>query len=213
MIKAAIFDMDGVIIDSEPIHFEADKMTMKDFGLEITDDVLNKYVGVSSIVMWTELRPKYKLSFSVEELIEKTLNYKKYLFGNKKLELIPGIFELMNELKNDNIKIGLASSSPRAFIEMILNNLEVTKFFDIIVSGEEVLKSKPSPDIFLRAAELLSIEPSECLVIEDSEHGVKAAKLSGMKCIGFKNPNSGKQDLTLSDTVVCSINEIDYRSY
>lgn len=96
---------------------------------------------------------------------------------------------------------------------MILNKLEIIKYFDIIVSGDEVQNSKPSPDIFLLAAKLLCAMPNECLVIEDSENGVKAAKLAGMKCVGFKNPNSGNQDLTLSDTVVCSISEIDFRSY
>ena len=213
MVKAIIFDMDGVIIDSEPIHFESDKMTMNDYEIEIADNELNDYVGVSNPVMWTELRDKYKLSGSVEELLEKQLNYKKQLFGNRKLEPIVGIKELLDELKSNEVKIGLASSSSRVFIEMILNNLKITKFFDVIISGEEVLKSKPAPDIFLKAAEMLDLEPSNCIVIEDSEHGVKAAKLANMKCIGFKNPNSGKQDLSLADMVVCSIKEIDYRNY
>ena len=88
MVKAVIFDMDGVIIDSEPIHFESDKMTMKYYEKEISDEELNNYVGVSSPVMWTELRDKYKLIASVEEILEKQYYYKKYLIGNKKLEPI-----------------------------------------------------------------------------------------------------------------------------
>ena len=213
MIKATIFDMDGVIIDSEPIHLNADKMTLKYFGINVPDEELNNYVGVSNATMWAELRPKYKFPFSSEELNKKTVENKNNLFGNMKLELIPGIFELLSELRNDNIKIGLASSSTKVFIEMILNNLKIINFFDAIVSGEEVKNGKPAPDIFLKAAELLDIAPNECLVIEDSEHGVEAAKAAGMKCIGFTNPNSGKQDLTPADTIVNSINEISYKKY
>lgn len=213
MVKAVIFDMDGVIIDSEPIHFESDKMTMKYFEKEILDEELNNYVGVSNPVMWAELRDKYKLIASIEEIIEKQLYYKKNLIENKKLEPIGGIRKLLGELKSCGIRIGLASSSSREFIEFILNKLEVIEFFEVIISGEEVAKSKPAPDIFLKAAVALNVEPSNCLVIEDSGHGVKAAKLAKMKCIGFYNPNSGKQDLSLADAIVYSIEDINHRNY
>jgi len=209
MIKAVIFDMDGVIIDSEPLHFESDRMTMKFYEKEITDEELNNYVGVSNPVMWGELRDKYKLMASVEELLEKQFCYKKHLIGNKKLEPIMGIRKLLEDLRSSGIRIGLASSSSREFIELILSNLEVEEYFDVIISGEDVQKSKPAPDIFLKAAAGLNIEPINCLVIEDSSHGVKAARLANMKCIGFSNPNSGNQNLSLADTIVCSIEEIN----
>ena len=109
---------------------------------------------------------------------------------------LDGIRKLLDELKSCGIKIGLASSSSKEFIELILNKLGVIEYFEVIISGEDVQKSKPAPDIFQKAAEALNVEPSNCLVIEDSGHGVKAAKLAEMKCIGFNNPNSGKQDLS-----------------
>lgn len=210
MIKAVIFDMDGVIIDSEPYHLESDKMLMKDYNKEISDDELYNYVGVSSLDMWTELRDKYKLTATIEELLEKLIHYKKCIFCNRKLEPIDGIIELLTDLKNRGISIGLASSSKTEFIEIILNNLDIKKYFQVVISGEDVLKGKPAPDIFLKAAELLKVESANCIVIEDSGHGVKAAKSAGMGCIGFINPNSGKQDLSMSDAIVYSINEIDF---
>jgi HAD superfamily hydrolase (TIGR01509 family) len=213
MIKAVIFDMDGVIIDSEPIYFESDKMTMKYYEKEITDEELNNYVGVTNPAMWVEIREKYKLIAPIEELLEKQFYYKNLLFRNKKLEPIAGIIKLLDELKSCRIKIGLASSSSKDFIELILNSLGVIDYFDAIISGEEVQNSKPAPDIFKKAAEVLNVEPSSCLVIEDSMHGVKAAKLAEMKCIGFFNPNSGKQDLSLADAIVYSIEEINHRNY
>jgi beta-phosphoglucomutase family hydrolase len=209
MIKAVIFDMDGVIIDSEPIHFESDQMTMKHFGIEISHEELNQYVGVSNLVMWSDLKAKFNLTASIDELMEKQSYFKKYLIGNKKLEPIEGIPHLLAQIKDAGVKIGLASSSNRDFIEMILNNLEIIHYFEVIVSGEEVTKSKPEPDIFLKAAEKLKIDPKNCLVIEDSQNGVKAAILAGMTCIGFNNPNSGTHDLSLANTIVSSITEID----
>jgi len=213
MIKAVIFDMDGVIIDSEPLHFESDKMTMKFYEKEILDEELNNYVGVSNPVMWAEIRDKHNLIPSVEELLEKQFSFKKHLIGDKKLEPIVGIRKLLEDLRSSGISIGLASSSSKEFIELILSNLEVKEYFDVIISGEDVQKSKPAPDIFQKAAKGLNVEPFNCLVIEDSMHGVKAAKLAEMKCIGFSNPNSGKQDLSLADAIVDSIEEINHRNY
>lgn len=213
MIKAVIFDMDGVIVDSEPIHFESDQLTLKHFGIEASHEELNQYVGVSNPVMWAEMKEKYNLAEYVETLLEKQSYYKNYLFGIKKLEPIAGIPDLLAEIKNAGAKLGLASSSNRDFIEMVLMNLGIMDYFDMIVSGDEVKKSKPDPEIFLKAAGNLKVNPEDCLVIEDSRHGVKAAILAGMKCIGFHNPNSGAQDLSLADTVVHSITEINIKDY
>lgn len=209
MMKALIFDMDGVIIDSEPVHFESDKMTMREYGIEITDEILSSYVGVANPVMWAEIKEIYSLGCSVDELLHKQLKYKFELFGTKKLKTIDGIRELIDLLKRKDIKVGLASSSPRVFIELMLKNLGIIGFFDVIVSGEDVSKSKPAPDIFLKASTLLGVAPDDCLVIEDSEHGVKAAKNAGMRCIGYANVNSGNQDLSIADLYVVSIRDID----
>ncbi len=210
MVKAVIFDMDGVIVDSEPIHFESDKMTMRHYGKYITDEELSRYVGVSNPDMWSELREKYELEASVEELLETQFAYKKQIIGDRKLEPINGIRELLDRLKGNEIRIGLASSSSREFIEFMLSNLGLAGYFEVVISGEEVQRGKPFPDIFLKAAQGLSVEPSNCMVIEDSGHGVKAAKRAGMKCVGFVSPNSGKQDLSLADEVVCSIKQINH---
>lgn len=213
MIRAVIFDMDGVIIDSEPLHFKSDQLTMKYFGKDISCGELNHYVGVSNSVMWTDLQKKYNIDASVQTLMEKQSYYKKSLVGNKKLEPIVGITSLLDEIKESGLKIGLASSSNRDFIVLILKNLGIIDYFSVIVSGEDVDKSKPEPDIFLKAAEKLDVHPKDCLVIEDAQHGVKAAKLAGMTCIGFSNPNSGTHDLSLADTVVSSITEINLKNY
>ena len=109
------------------------------------------------------------------------------------------------------IPIAIASSSPREFIEAVVKKIGIDQYFKILVSGEEIERSKPEPDIFLKAATLLNVSPTECLVVEDSKSGTIAAKKAGMKCIGYQNVNSGNQDLSNADFIVNDIKEIDIR--
>ena len=208
-MKAVIFDMDGVIIDSEPIHFEVDMQTMKDFGCSISKEELNKYVGTTNEYMWTDIKNKYKLDQSVEEII----NYRSEMVKRKVIEsdLIPieGIADLLKELKVKNIPAAIASSSPRDFIEVVVSKFQLEDYFSCILSGEEVENGKPAPDIYVETAKKLGISPEECIVIEDSKNGVLAAKKAGMKCIGFKNINSGDQDLSKADCIVSSILDVN----
>ncbi|GIP29377.1 phosphatase [Paenibacillus sp. J23TS9] len=207
-MKAFIFDMDGVIIDSEPIHFEIDVETMKYFGVTITPHELERFVGMTNPEMWSVLKQDYSLPQSVSEIIEYQLKLKIELIRSIDLAPIEGIQELIFDLKQNNISIGLASSSPISFIHEVLRKYNFFEYFDSIVSGEEVAKGKPAPDIYLEASNQLNIKPSECWVLEDSKHGIQAAKSAGMKCIGFINPNSGNQDLSRADTIINSIRDI-----
>lgn len=126
-------------------------------------------------------------------------------------EAIEGIKELLEELKSFKVPIAIASSSPRIFIESVIKKIHIVEYFHNWISGEEVPKSKPEPDVFLKAAELLNVNPEKCIVIEDSKSGTIAAKNAGMKCIGFINTNSGNQDLSEADIVVDRISEISYK--
>lgn len=207
MTKAVIFDMDGVLIDSEPLHFESDKLTFREFGLEVTDSVLNNFVGVSNSEMWEKLRIDFDIAAPVQEILEKQAVHKMRLFSGDALKPVEGVSELLTFLKDNNVATGLASSSPVDFIMHILGGLHITEYFKAVVSGEEVNQGKPEPDIFLKAAELLGIAPEDCIVIEDSGHGIAAAKKAGMRSIAYRNPNSGSQDLSASDYVVDSMAE------
>ena len=211
MIKAFIFDMDGVIVDSEPLHFEVNRRIMRDFGLEFSDEFFHAYVGITNEQMWADLIERYSLNTTIEELQKKDFLLKKEVFRD--LQPIKGIPELLANLKKDGIAIGLASSSDKAFIEMVLEELGIRGYFQAVVSGEEVERSKPEPEIFLRAAELLNVDPADCLVLEDSRHGVEAAKRAGMICIGYQNPNSGPQDLSRADKIVHTLENLDYRDF
>lgn len=214
MLKAVIFDMDGVIIDSEPIHKDVEKKIFKRLGVTVTGEEHDSYVGVTSENMWNSIKQKHNLSESVstEELIEMEVKeYIGFLLQHEDIKPITGVVELINELYKNNMKVALASSSVKKSIETVVKMFKLQKYFEVRISGEDILNGKPWPDIFLETAKHLNVAPSECLVIEDSKNGVSAAKAAGMKCIGFKNINSGNQDLSGADLIIDNYADISYK--
>lgn len=209
-MKAVIFDMDGVLIDSEPLHFKVDKMVLDKLKINESEYYLDRFVGYTNYEMWKIIKSEHSIEKSIDELIDLQMTTKLKYLEESEYKPIDGIKELLEELKRNKIPIGIASSSPRIFIEAVINKIGIAEYFDNWISGEEVEKSKPEPDVFLKAAELLGAKPVECVVIEDSRSGTIAAKRAGMKCIGYKNLNSGTQDLSMADTIVNSISDINY---
>ncbi|MVX66096.1 HAD-IA family hydrolase [Clostridium chromiireducens] len=209
-MKAVIFDMDGVIIDSEPIHFEVDLQTISELGGDILKEDLEKYVGTTNEYMYTDIKNKFNISKSLEEIIHYKVELTKKKIIELDLEPIEGIRELLKELKNKNINTAIASSSPRDFIELVVSKFKLENYIEYIISGEEVKHGKPDPDIYIETAKKLRVSPEECIVIEDSRNGVLAAKAAGMKCIGFQNVNSGNQDLSNADVIIHSITEVNF---
>lgn len=210
MVKAVIFDMDGVIIDSEPIHLYVDELVLSTIGINVTPEYLEKYVGMTNPEMWRAIIQEHRLNQTVDELIEHQLSTKVKILNEAKIEPINGIPCLIESLSDKCIPLGIASSSPREFIEIVLAKFNIREAFDSIVSGEEVENGKPAPDVYIEASRIIGVPTEECVAIEDSRNGVLAAKSAGMKCIGYQNPNSGKQDLTSADRIVASIHEITF---
>ncbi|KKP39063.1 MAG: HAD-superfamily hydrolase [Candidatus Peregrinibacteria bacterium GW2011_GWF2_33_10] len=202
MIKAIIFDMDGVIADSEFCHIDAEIKTMKIFGVDLTKEELEGYTGTTSKYMYEHLKAKHDFSASFEEFFEIK---RQFLFEDfeKFLKPVDGVIDLIKNLHKKGFKLALASSSHRKAIDYILKKFEIYKFFDAITSSEEIQNSKPDPEIFLKSAEKLKFLSTECVVIEDAKLGVEGAKRAGMKCIGFKS-HSSHQDLSMADWVVGS---------
>ncbi|ANY69224.1 phosphatase [Paenibacillus sp. BIHB 4019] len=207
-MKAFIFDMDGVIIDSEPLHFDVDMETMEHLGFKVTQDDLEKYVGMTNPAMWRLIRVEYGMEQTVEEIISYQLRRKIEELRARDFAPIAGVLSLLAELKQRNLPIALASSSPRIFIEEVLSKFDITDYFASIVSGEEVPSGKPAPDVYLEAARQLGVLPADCVVLEDSRNGVIAAKEAGMRCIGYINIHSGDQDLSRADWIVKAIKDI-----
>lgn len=213
MLKAFIFDMDGVIIDSEPLHYEVDIEIMKYFGHEIQHEYLDQYVGMTNPEMWKHIREDFQMIQSVEEIIERQLARKISALRALEIEPIEGIRQLIADIKSKGLLVGIASSSPRVFIEEVVSKFGIADQFDCIVSGEEVPAGKPAPDVYLEAAKELGVHPADCLVLEDSRNGIIAAKAAGMRCIGYVNLNSGNQDLSQGDEVVHKVSDIKLEAW
>ena len=207
--KAVIFDMDGVIIDSEPFYQEVQIDLFQKMGITILPEEYNTFIGAGMREMWNMIKSSRNLSKSIEELIE--LNNKvllEYFKESATLVPTPHFTDFLASILASGMKTAVASSTAKPIIEVILKKLNVYKLFDIIVSGDEVENGKPVPDIFLETAARLNVIPSECVVVEDSFNGVKAAKSAGMYCLGYYNPNSGSQDISDADKIINSFSKI-----
>ncbi len=212
MLKAVIFDMDGVIIDSEPTHMRLENETYKKLNIEVTAGEHHSFVGTNSHYMWEALKNKHKLNQTLEELIEydRSTYYKHLNSDECEITLIDGVKDLIKDLYDNGIKLAIASSSPLNVIEAIAKKFQIEEYFEIFVTGDYVSRSKPEPDIFLFALEKLRVSPQNCLVIEDSHNGVLAAKKAGMKCVGINSDPEGSQDISMADLVINSFKEVNY---
>jgi HAD superfamily hydrolase (TIGR01509 family) len=210
-MEAVIFDMDGVLIDSEPLHFEVDQLVLRKLNIYEGKSYLERFVGYTNPAMWQIIKEEFSIESTIEELIDLQMTVKLSYLEQSNYKAIEGIKELLEELQSFKVPIAIASSSPKIFIEAVIKKIHITDYFHHWISGEEVPKSKPEPDVFLKAAELLKVNPDRCVVIEDSKSGTIAAKSAEMKCIGYRNVNSGNQDLSKADLVVNRISELSYK--
>ncbi len=210
MKRCVIFDMDGVIIDSEPLHIRCEKEMFRKFGIAVPDGEHHTFVGTSDKTLWSHMDSLYGLPVEIGEAIRLTQSLFMEYLSKEPIVPIPGIVELIASLSENGFILALASSSPHEQINFILDRFRIRQHFHTTVSGEDMKAGKPDPGIFLKAAELAGVDPQDCLVVEDSYNGVTAAKRAGMKCIGFVNPNSGNHDLSQADKIVHSPAEISY---
>jgi beta-phosphoglucomutase family hydrolase len=208
MKKAVIFDMDGVIAETEHAHIVAEKQTMLKYGIKISEDELHEYTGTTAKVMFTSLIKKHRLDTTFDRIFKEK---EEILFKLLEEDVQPtkGVIDLLRKLRKMKVKLAVASSSHKRMIEYVLKKLEIIDFFDSIVGAEDIDRSKPDPEIFLISAKRLNVKPEECIVVEDSKLGVEAAKKAGMKCLGYVNPSSGKQDLSKADFVAGDFCKLD----
>ena len=208
MISAVIFDMDGVLLDSEPFHDQTTTSILESYGAKGAYEAIRPFVGRNPRDMWTAMKAKYDIPASVDDLIE--LQWKKNVAGIKDsgLERSEGLTELLDFCHEKGIRIAVASSSRQDFVEAVFDYLNLWPYVEVFASGSEVENGKPMPDIYLLAATRLDIDPERCLVVEDSTAGVQAGRMAGMYTVGYDNPTSGGQNVEAADVVVKSLKEI-----
>jgi|SRR3989344_2188058 len=210
MIKAVIFDMDGVIIDSESIQSKAFEEVLKEYDKR---PIHNKYgivqtVGIRAKENWERLKELYHIDEKIEILITKRRKIYQKLIQSE-CKPMPGLLPALDFLKRHKLKLAIASSSNKKNINIVLSKLDIVHYFSVVVSGEEIVNGKPNPDIFLETVKRLHAEPKECIVIEDAESGILAAKAAGMKVIAVPNKYTKHHDFSKSDIVVDSLDRLN----
>ncbi|MBT4351751.1 HAD family phosphatase [archaeon] len=205
MIKGVIFDMDGVIIDSANLHLKAWQIFLKKHGKEHTKEEFQKYFGMANKELFQILLPEAKKEDYRKLDDEKEAIYRD--LANIELNELSGAKKLIKKLYDNGFKLIVGSSGHPENIEFNLNKLNLSKYFQGYVSNHEVEKGKPAPDIFLKCAQKLKLNPNECIVIEDAHHGIDAANNAEMKCIAITSTHD-KEKLKDADLIVDTLNEI-----
>jgi mannitol-1-/sugar-/sorbitol-6-/2-deoxyglucose-6-phosphatase len=207
--KAVIFDMDGLIIDSEPYWKQAEKLVFGKLGLELTDTLLQQVMGfrLNEVVKyWYDYQPWLNPDF-IETEKEITATVKKLIIDHAKA--MPGVIPLLQALAQTDLKLAIASSSSMSLIQAVVQKLRIETYFDVLWSAEYESFGKPHPTIFLSTAHKLAISPSDCWVIEDSINGVIAAKAARMKCLAVPDLSQLHDPrFAIADKVIPSLEQL-----
>jgi len=179
-IRAVIFDLDGVLADSEPWWNKIDAQLLAEHGVNYSGEYHRNVLGVSYRLAVEFYRKAFGLSASIEELMRRRGEIATEFFANH-IGLFPNVKDVLQHLRDMKLHLAVATSSVSASARPFLDRHQLTKYFEVIITGDEIERGKPAPDIYLWAAEKLGVAPDECLVIEDSLSGVAAAKAAGMR--------------------------------
>lgn len=205
-IKAVIFDMDGVISDTQRLHSDVESKMFKEYGIDISpEEITAKFAGIPDFVYTEDVFKKYGVQVDLDEVIADKWQEVTEIM-QKEIIPVPGVQELIEEL-HSKYKLAVGSSSIAKFVNIALEKLNIRDKFDAVVTIDDVKNGKPDPEIFLLAAKKLGVKPEECVVIEDGRSGMQAAKAAGMKCIGLVKDKTSKD--YPADILVESLSEID----
>lgn len=202
--------MDGVIVDTEPVHRYAYHTHFKELGIEVPEELYTSFTGFSTKNTYQKLQEIYGFEGNVLDLVHR----KRFLFNDAfdskpDLDLIEGVRDLIIGLHNNGVELLLGSSASKSTIEKVFTRFELYPYFKHLVSGEDFPKSKPDPAVFLKASELATHSKDESIIIEDSTNGILAAKAAGIRVIGYQSANSKMQAYDLADYVVKDFKAID----
>lgn len=209
--RAVIFDMDGVLIDSEKYYNESDEHMLGSLGIEITEQIITRLTGSSFMTFPAFVREQNpKIALTDDELIK---HYSESLFNASKkvTSLIDGVSEWIERFRGMGLKLALGSASQSMIVYDIINRFGLN--MDAVVTSNDVSAGKPSPDIFLECAKRLDVAPADCVVIEDSENGVKAAINAKMTCVAFLGTQYHNFDLSPAHLKIMAYDEQNWTEF
>ena len=213
MLKAVLFDMDGVIVDTEPLHCKAYYKMFDAVDIDVTSALYESFTGQSTLSICKQLCSHFELSKTPETLVALKRKFFKDLFINDSdLALIDGVLELIKDYHSNSLTLVLASSASMTTINNVFTRFNLDQYFIAKLSGADLKASKPHPEIFEKAAQASGFNILECMVIEDSTNGIVAANAANIYCVGFKSPNSKNQEYQNADMSINNFNEINYKT-
>ncbi|QTD39250.1 HAD family phosphatase [Polaribacter batillariae] len=208
-IKCVIFDMDGVIIDSEEIHKKAYYETFASLGVHVSDKLYKSFTGASTINAFQKLVAHFNLDKNPETLVlDKRKRYVNFFENDPNLHLVENVEEIIKYFYQKGLTLILASSSAMVNINRVFNRFNLNNYFAAKISGADLKESKPNPEIFNKAAKLANVPKENCMVIEDSDNGIKAANDANIFVFGYANKLSEGQTLKNADAVIHNFLEL-----
>ncbi|MEK6967654.1 MAG: hexitol phosphatase HxpB [Nanoarchaeota archaeon] len=210
-IKAVIFDLDGVLIDSEVFWQISESTIFNQFGLPITEEMTKQTMGLrvdEVIEYWSK---KFDIKNEDKLKMEESIQKEVISLINKKGKPLPGTLKVINELVNQNFPLAIASSSSLKIIKASIKKFGIEKYFSVICSAENEQFGKPHPAVYLSCAKKLNVNPNNCLVFEDSVNGVRSAKAANMMCYAIASNHVNKNKLSQADRILTSLNEFSIK--
>ena len=207
-LRAVLFDLDGVLVDSESISTEASDRVLAEYGIVQTLEEKKLVFGRRTYDNYKAAVDARGLSIDPAELVRKKVElFSKMVSG--RLKPLPGVLKLLGELKDAGAKVAVVSSSPLERVNVSLEEVGLVLEFDLVVSGDCCVLGKPDPEPYLFAADHLGVKPQDCIVIEDAEAGILAGKAAGMRVLAVRSPHTQGQDLSKADSIVDSLEKVD----
>lgn len=206
--RAVIFDMDGVLVDGEPLHFAAARDVLAGFGAELTWETYTHWIGETFDTIWPDIQRRFALPVDRGEY-ERAFGPRVQEQYERHAVAMPGAHDLLGRLRDAGVPLGLATSTKRPRVDIALARLDLARFLTVTVSGDEVSRGKPDPEIYLTAAARLDVPPARCLVLEDSPAGVASARAAGMRAIGVRINGGSGRPLDGADRIIESLADFD----
>ena len=198
-MKAIIFDMDGLMIDTEKFYYKVEKEIASEYGITLDNELLRDLMGMSPKDAGKIFIEKLKINMSLEEFLEKRFAKMEIIY-NTELKAMPGLYELLNKFYK-KVDLAIATGSPEKFLEIVVDKLSIRKYFKVLQPSDEIKNGKPDPEIFIKTINKLKLKFEDCIILEDSLNGIVAGKRAGCYTIAVPNKYSINNDFSTADYI------------